>query len=83
MKPFLNMADPGVIAGQTNIAVSSGFVLKYILTFILIIEIDHTRHLWQLGSLSGPHFGKHLFFGGLTFATQIKSMESSRDMTFT
>ena len=44
-------------------------------TSILIIEIDHTRYMGQLGRLSRPN----LYFGGWTFGANIKSMKSRRN----
>ena len=35
------------------------------------------------GRLSGPKFANNLHFGGLTFNSKMKSMESSRNMKFT
>ena len=46
-----------------------------------LIEIGHTRHMCQLRRLSWPHLALNLYFEELTFSTQIKSIESSRNMT--
>ena len=49
--PFLNMADEGnatlVICLGEQKCLFHQFLLKYILTSIAIIEIDHTRHIWH------------------------------------
>ena len=49
------------------------------LTTILILELDRTRHRWQLGSLSEPKIG---ILDGWLSATHIISMESNRNMKF-
>ena len=50
-------------------------------TSIMKIEIDYTRHLWQLVRLTGPTFEKqNLDFGGMTFCTKTKSMKSNKNM---
>ena len=63
------MVDQGaaisVVVGWTNMSVSAVLAFN-MLTSILMIEIDHTRHMWQLGRLSGPNFQNELYFGGLT-----------------
>ena len=66
---------------ETRILRSIFIGLIYMLTSILKIEIAHIRHLWQLGRLSWSNFAKNLYFGLLTFSTQIKSMERSRTIT--
>ena len=57
---------------------ASAVQAEYILTSIVTIEIDHTRHMWQIGRFPGPNVTtfKALYFGRLTFSTQIKSMDS-------
>ena len=74
MKSILNIADQGntilVIAGLTK-CLFHLLLHKYIQTYILIIE----RHRWQSRA-------KYLCFGELSFSTQIKSMENSRNMEF-
>ena len=52
------------------------------LTSILIMEIDHSRHLWQLGRRPRPNLAKNLYCRGLTFRTQNKSTESTRNVNF-
>ena len=52
-------------------------------TSILIIEINHARHLRQFRRLLGPNFQTNLHFGELTFEREIKSMESSSTLKFT
>ena len=70
------LADPWaailVTVGQTQISVSS------VLKSILIIEMNHTRHLKHLERLSRPHLAKNLHFRGLTFGRKIKLMECNR-----
>ena len=56
---------------------------KCILQSILIIEINHMRHLEHVWRLSGPKYAKYLHFGLQTFRRKIKSMESNRNMKFT
>ena len=58
-------------------------LIRHMLKSILLIEINHTRHLKHLEMLSGPHFANSLNFGGLTFGSKIKSMESSGNRKFT
>ena len=87
---ILNMADQGaalLVSVWPGCWVNKNyrfqlFVLKYMLTFILIIEIDNTRHLWQLGRLLESNFAKNMFLGGMMFSTQIKPMESSKNIQF-
>ena len=57
-------------------------LLKYMVYSILIIAINHNSYLKLFRRLSGPHLAKHLHFGGLTFWRNIKSMESSSNMTW-
>ena len=49
---------------------------------LLMLEINHTRHMKHFGRLSVPNVAKNLYFGGLTFRRKIKSMESSRNLKF-
>ena len=55
----------------------------WVLKSILIIEIDHTRHLMQLGRLSLPKLTTNVHFGELIFSSKIKSMPSSRNIKCT
>ena len=38
--------------------------------------------MWQLGRLSGPNVTPYLYLWEVTFSTEIKSMEISRNMKF-
>ena len=52
-----------VIVGWTkSVCFSYSCLIKYILTFNLIIEINLTRHMWQLGKLSRPILANRLFW---------------------
>ena len=55
------------------------FLLKY----IFIIQVHHTRHLWQLGRLSGPHFSQTSVFWRANFQYLNQPMKSSRTMKCT
>ena len=53
------------------------------LQFILILEINHTRHPKHFGRLSGSPVANNMYFGKLTFGRKIKSMESSINLKCT
>ena len=58
-----------------NVGVNKKFWFScfcYMLTSILIIEIAHTRHLWQLGKTCTTKVGQKSILGGLTqYSNQI------------
>ena len=61
------MADQGaailvIVMGNTNFMINKIYRLKS----SCVIEIDHTRHLKHLGTLSGQHFAQTLHIGRLT-----------------
>ena len=58
-------------------------LLKYMLNFILIIEINHITNVKYLGNFQGQAFGKNLHYGRLTFGRKNKSIKGSRSITFT
>ena len=61
------------------------FLKYYMLMSILTTYKDHTGHCGNWGGYQGKYgqiqanTGKHLHFGGLTFGTEIKSMENTRN----
>ena len=66
MDEVLNMADPGGChVGECWMNKNCLFqlvLIKYMLTSILIIKIENTRHLCQLGRLSRAKIANNLYF---------------------
>ena len=81
MGSCLNMADQRAATFVVLLGEQNYMIQLFLLTSMLIIVIDHTIHMWPLGMFWGPDLAKQLYFGELTFSTQVKSMESSRNMT--